>query len=137
MGGIDHLSGMLERLDPLLAGVNAHEPLEDPGVAGERAGIRVVGSDEAPHRVFCHQRNLKADCPLDLADLDVRAVHIGHDPGSGLEFDIDVCPLEVVEFGQVVLERPVGGHRGGLIERHAAGIDGDVLLPVDIVHHFL
>ena len=48
-----------------------------------------------------------------------------------------VCPLQVVEPGQVVLERTVGSHRGGLIEGDVTGIDGDVLVLVDVVRDLL
>ena len=38
---------------------------------------------------------------------------------------------------EVVLERTVRSHRGGLVKGDVTGIDGEVLLLVDVVHDFL
>ena len=128
---------MFECVDLGIAGLLAHEPLDDTRVAGKWSCIRVVSGDVAAHRVFHHEGDLKTNCPLDRTDRDVRAVDIRHDTSCSFQFDIAVGPLEVVETGEVVLERPVSRHCGGLVKGDVAGIDGDVLVLIDVVRDFL
>ena len=131
------LSAFLKELSRSLRNFCAHEPRVDTRVPGERSCVRVVGGDEAAHRVLCIEGNFQPDCPLAGEDGVVRVIDEWYDTCCGFEFDVHVEPLEVIEAVEVVLERAVGRHRGGLVKGDVTGIDGEVLLLVDVVHDFL
>ena len=103
-------------------------------VNGPAFGWSVVR--KAPVHVLCKECQFKTGCPLDCIGQDILVVDVGDNTGGSLQLDIHIGPLQVVESVEVVLERAVGGHRGGLVQRYAAEIEGDVLLLVDVVHDF-
>jgi len=96
----------------------------------------VVGGDERAHGILGIEPEFKADSPLDAAHLDVLVIYVRYDTGRGLEFDVNVCPFQVIQVVQVVLEGPVCRHSGGLVECNTPEIHSDILLAVYIIHDF-
>ena len=96
----------------------------------------MVRRQVAAHVIFCEQSHLKTDGPLDTAYIHILTVHIRHNPRPAFQFDIGVCPLQMIEFVQVVLERTVAGHGRSLVQSNESDIAGDGRMAVDVVHDF-
>ena len=86
--------------------------------------------------IFHQQVPLQADGPLQRMDQALVLVFDRRDAAARLHFGIARKPLALIDIAQVIAQRAVAGHAGGLTEHYLAYVDRDVRMLVHVVCQF-
>ena len=103
------------------------------GIRQERAAVGVVGAHHDPPGIVDHQVPFQPDRPLPGVDQARVLVFDRHDAATGLHSVSLLIPFRLVDLAQVIADRAVAGHAGGLAEDDLADVDRQVGVRIDIL----
>jgi len=75
----------------------AHKEGNDLGILDKRCTVGIVGREHAPPRIFHKKGQLNPDRPHDTVHKALAGIIDRDDPGPGLELNVMVAPLVVMQ----------------------------------------